>query len=54
MFEYSNLSQVARSRAAAERYALLAAVAEARAERKQVRAQARVGRRARSAVAEVR
>ena len=50
MFEYSNLSQVARSRAAAERYALLAAVAAAKAERKSVRAQSRLARRSQSAV----
>jgi hypothetical protein len=53
MFEYSNLSQVARSRAAAERFALLAGAAEAAAERKSVRAQARVARRARAALAEL-
>jgi hypothetical protein len=53
MFEYGNLSQAARSRVAAERFAVLAAVAEADAERKRVRVQARVGRRSRSAVAEV-
>ena len=53
MFEYGNLSQAARSRVAAERFAVLAAIAEAGAERKRVRVQARAGRRARPAVAEV-
>ena len=53
MFEYGNLSQAARSRIAAERFAVMSAVAEAGAERKRVRVQARVGRRARPAVAEV-
>ena len=53
MFEYGNLSQAVRSRVAAERYAVLAAVAEAGAERKRVRDQARAGRFSRSVVAEV-
>jgi len=53
MFEYDNLSQAARSRVAAERYAVVSAAAEAKAERKRVRVQARVARRARAAVAHV-
>ncbi len=53
MLEYSQLSQAALSRVAAERSALMAAVAEADAERKRVRVQARVGRRRRSVVADV-
>ena len=52
MFEYSQSSQVARSRVAAERYAAVSAAGAARAERKRVRVQARVARRARAAVAE--
>ena len=44
MFEYGNLSQAARSRVAAERFAVLAAIAEAGAERKRVRVQGRAGR----------
>lgn len=52
MFEYVHLSQATRSRVAAERYAQLSAAAAARAERKRVRGQARVARRARAAVAE--
>ena len=53
MFEYSQSSQAARSRVAAERYAVVTAAAAARAERKRVRVQARVARRARTAVAPV-
>ncbi len=53
MFEYSQSSQVARSRAAAERYAVVSAARAAQAERKRVRVQARVARRARAAVAHV-
>ena len=53
MFEYSQSSQVARSRVAAERYAVVSAAVEAKAERKRVRVQARVARRARVAVAHV-
>lgn len=53
MFEYSHSSQAARSRVAAERYAVVSAAAEARAERRRVRVQARVARRARAAVAQV-
>ena len=53
MFEYSRSSQVARSRAAAERYAVVSAAVAAKAERKRVRVQARVARRARAAVAQV-
>jgi hypothetical protein len=45
MFEYGNLSQAARSRVAAERFAVLSAVAEAKADRKRERVKARVGRR---------
>ena len=44
MLEYGELSQAALSRVAAERFAVLAAVAEARAERRRARVQARVGR----------
>lgn len=51
MFEYDLSSQVARSRAAAERYAVLTALAARRAEHRRVRGQARVARRARAAVA---
>ena len=51
MFEYSQSSQVARSRVAAERYAVVSAAVAAKAERKRVRVQARVARRARAAVA---
>ena len=53
MFEYSNLSQAALSRIAAERSELLAAAAQANAERKRVRVQSRVGRRSRSVVADI-
>ena len=53
MFEYSQSSQVARSRVAAERYAVVSAVRAAQAERKRVRVQARIARRARAAVAQV-
>jgi hypothetical protein len=53
MFEYSQSSQAARSRVAAERYAVVSAAVAAKAERKRVRDQARVARRARAAVAEV-
>jgi hypothetical protein len=53
MFEYSQSSQAARSRVAAERYAVVSAAVAAKAERKRVRGQARVARRARAAVAEV-
>ncbi len=53
MFEYVSSSQVARSRAAADRYAVVAAAAAAKADRKRVRDQARIARRARAAVAEV-
>ena len=52
MFEYGNLSQAARSRVAAERFAVLAAIAEAGAERKRVRVQARAAHSARGALAE--
>ena len=51
MFEYSQSSQAARSRVAAERYAVVSAAGAAKAERKRVRVQARVARRARAAVA---
>jgi hypothetical protein len=51
MFEYSQSSQAARSRVAAERYAVVSAAVAAKAERKRVRVQARVARRARAAVA---
>ena len=51
MFEYGLLSQVARSRAAAERYAVMSAIAERKAESKRVRRQARGVRRLRSSVA---
>ena len=50
MFEYSQSSQAARSRVAAERYAVVSAVVATKAERKRVRVQARVARRARAAV----
>lgn len=53
MFEYSHVSQPTRSRVAAQRYAEVSAAAAARAERRRVRGQARVARRARSTVAEV-
>ena len=53
MFEYSQSGQVARSRVAAERYAVVSAAAAAKAERKRVRVQARVARRARGAIAHV-
>ena len=53
MFEYSQSSQAARSRVAAERYAVVSAAVAAQAERKRVRVQARVARRARAAVAQV-
>ena len=53
MFEYSSSSQVTRSRVAAERYAAVSAVRAAQAERKRVRVQARVARRARTAAASI-
>lgn len=52
MFEYVHLSQATRSRVAADRYAVVTAAAAARAERKRVRGQVRVARRARATVAE--
>ena len=51
MFEYESVSQVDRSRLAAERYAVLSAVAERKAESKRVRRQARGVRRVRTSVA---
>ena len=51
MFEPDQSSQVARSRVAAERYAVVTAAAAARAESKRVRGRARVARRTRAAVA---
>ena len=53
MFEYGHSSQAARSRVAAERYAVVSAAVAAQAERKRVRVQARVARRARAAVAQL-
>ena len=53
MFEYSQSSQAARSRVAAERYAVVSAAVAARAERKRVRVQARVVRRVRAAIAQI-
>lgn len=53
MFEYVHVSQATRSRVAAQRYAEVSAAVAARAERRRVRGQARVARRARAAVAEV-
>ena len=53
MFEYSRSSQAARSRVAAERYAVVSAARAAQAERKRVRVQARAARRAQTAVASV-
>ncbi len=50
MFEYSLLSQVALSRAAAESYAVMSALAERRVERKRVRRLARGVRRLRTSV----
>ena len=50
MFEYELLS-VALSRAAAERFAVMSAVAERKAESKSVRRQARGVRRVRTSVA---
>jgi hypothetical protein len=50
MFEYGLLSQVALSRAAAESYAVMSALAERKAERKRVRRQSRGVRRLRSSV----
>ena len=52
MFGYEFVSSVAVSQAAAERHAVLSAVAERKAEHKRVRRQARVVRRRRPAVAE--
>jgi hypothetical protein len=51
MSEYEHLSHVALSRAAAERSAVLSAVAERKAESKRVRRQARGVRRVRTSVA---
>ena len=51
MFEYELLSHVALSRAAAERYAVLSAVAERKAESKRVGRLARGVRRLRTSVA---
>ena len=51
MFEYQVLMNVALSRAAAERYAVLSAVAERKAESKRVRRLARGVRRGRTSVA---
>jgi hypothetical protein len=51
MFEYEFVSQVDRSRSAAERYAVISAVAERKAESKRVRRQARAVRRVRTSVA---
>jgi hypothetical protein len=52
MFEYELFNSVAASVAAAERYAVLSAVAERKAEQKRVRRQVRVVRRRRAAIAE--
>ena len=51
MFEYSPLNQVALSRVAAERSAVMSAVAERKAESKRIRRQARAVRRVRASVA---
>ena len=51
MSEYEHLSHVALSRAAAERYALLSAVAERKSESKRVHRLARGVRRLRASVA---
>ncbi len=53
MFEYVPFSQVARSRVAAERYAVVSCRGRAKADRKRVRVQARVARHAQAAVASV-
>jgi hypothetical protein len=52
MFEYVQTSQAARSRVAAERYAVVTAAVAARAARKHELLQARRARRTRPAVAE--
>ena len=51
MFEYGSLSYLAMSRVAAERFAVLSAVAERKAENKRLHRQARGVRRVRSSVA---
>ena len=50
MFEYEFVSQVDRSRSAAERYDVMSAIAERKAESKRVRRQARGVRRVRASV----
>ena len=51
MFEYEFVSQIDRSRLAAERYAVMSAVAERKAASKRARRQARGVRRVRTSVA---